>query len=112
MSERKIGAAAVAVFGAAAAASTLAVLHGAGSGILTIARGTVPLAMFGPKNYGFRLGLLGAPSRIAMAAAPLLFAMLIERYGLSILIFSSTLNIAALLGLSMLSTKLSSPDSQ
>ena len=107
-----IGAAAVAVFGAAAAASTLAVLHGAGSGILTIARGTVPLAMFGPKNYGFRLGLLGAPSRIAMAAAPLLFAMLIERYGLSILIFSSTLNIAALLGLSMLSTKLPSPDSQ
>ena len=68
--------------------------------------------MFGPKNYGFRLGLLGAPSRIAMAAAPLLFAMLIERYGLSILIFSSTLNIAALLGLSMLSTKLSSPGSQ
>jgi hypothetical protein len=32
-------------------------LHGAGNGILTIARGTVPLAVFGPENYGYRLGL-------------------------------------------------------
>lgn len=39
-------------------------LHGAGNGILTIARGTVPLAIFGPDNYGYRLGLLGAPARI------------------------------------------------
>jgi hypothetical protein len=42
-------------------------LHGAGNGILTIARGTVPLAVFGPENYGYRLGILGAPSRIMQA---------------------------------------------
>jgi predicted MFS family arabinose efflux permease len=94
-----IGAGVLAVFGAGAASGAFAVFHGAGSGILTIARGTVPLAMFGPDNYGYRLGLLGAPSRIAMAAAPLLFGVLIERYGASVLVFSSALSLAALLGL-------------
>ena len=94
-----IGAGVLALAGAGAAASAFAVLHGAGSGILTIARGTVPLAIFGPENYGYRLGLLGAPSRIAMAAAPLLFGLLIERYGAGVLIFSSALSLAALLGL-------------
>ena len=94
-----IGAGILALFGAGVASSAFTVLHGAGSGILTIARGTVPLAMFGPANYGYRLGLLGAPSRIAMAAAPLLFGILIERYGAGALVFSSGLSIAALAGL-------------
>src|SRR5262245_7749260 len=71
-----LGAAVLGAFGAVAASGVFTVLHGAGSGILTIARGTVPLAMFGPENYGYRLGLLGAPSRIMMAAAPLLFGLL------------------------------------
>ena len=94
-----IGAVLLGVFGAVAASSAFTVLHGAGSGILTIARGTVPLAMFGAENYGYRLGLLGAPSRIAMAAAPLLFGILIDRYGAGALIFSSGLNIVALAAL-------------
>jgi hypothetical protein len=46
-----IGAAVLASFGAAAASSSFAVLYGAGSGILTIARGTVPLAMFPCGRY-------------------------------------------------------------
>lgn len=94
-----IGAGILAVFGAAAASAPFTVLHGAGSGILTIARGTVPLAMFGPDNYGYRLGLLGAPSRVAMAAAPLLFGILIDWYGAGVLVFSSVLSIAALIAL-------------
>jgi MFS family permease len=94
-----IGAAVLAIFGAAAASNAFTVLHGAGSGILTIARGTVPLAMFGPENYGYRLGLLGAPSRVAMAAAPLLFGILIEHYGVGVLMFSTALSAAALVGL-------------
>jgi predicted MFS family arabinose efflux permease len=97
-----IGAAVLALFGATAAPGAFAVLHGAGSGILTIARGTVPLAMFGAQNYGYRLGLLGAPSRVAMAAAPLLFGLLIERYGAGVLVFSSALSLGALFGLCML----------
>lgn len=100
-----MGASLVGLFGAATAAVPFTVLHGAGSGILTIARGTVPLAMFGPKDYGYRLGVLGAPSRIAMAAAPLLFGVLIELYGAGVLLFSSLLSITALLGLCILPVK-------
>jgi hypothetical protein len=100
-----IGAGVLGLLGAGVAAAPFTVLHGAGSGILTIARGTVPLAMFGPANYGYRLGILGAPSRVAMAAAPLLFGILIERYGAGVLVFSSLLSFAALLGLCTLPIK-------
>ena len=65
-----IGAVIVGIFGGAAA-SVFALFHGSGNGILTIARGTLPLALFGSQNYAYRLGLLGAPSRMAQAAAPL-----------------------------------------
>lgn len=97
-----IGAVVLGLFGATTASAPFAVLHGAGSGILTIARGTVPLAMFGPENYGYRLGLLGAPSRVSMAAAPLLFGILIEHYGAGALVVSSGLSLTALIGLCML----------
>ena len=51
-------------------AAVFAILHGAGNGILTIARGTLPLVLFGPQGYGHRQGLLMVPARIAQAAAP------------------------------------------
>jgi hypothetical protein len=44
-----------------AAIPAFALLHGAGNGILTIARGTVPLTIYGALNYCYRLGILGAP---------------------------------------------------
>jgi predicted MFS family arabinose efflux permease len=94
-----VAAAVLTLFGAAAASAPFTILHGAGSGILTIARGTVPLAIFGPENYGYRLGLLGAPTRVATAVAPLLFGLLINRYGAGALIVSSALGIAAFAGL-------------
>ena len=94
-----LGASLLAFAGPSAAAGAFAVLHGAGSGILTIARGTVPLAVFGSENYGYRLGLLGAPARVSMAAAPLMFALLIDWYGAGALIVSSLLSIVALAGL-------------
>ena len=71
-----------------------AALHGAGNGILTIARGTVPLAVYGPKNYGLRLGILGAPARATQAIAPLAFGLLIERMGAGVLVVSAALGIA------------------
>ena len=55
------------------AAYVFAVLHGAGNGILTIAKGTLPLALFGASGYGRRIGWLNAPARILQAAAPLIF---------------------------------------
>ena len=63
------------------AAMAFAVLYGAGNGLLTIARGTVPLAVFGPDGYGERTGLLGAPARAAQAFAPLLFGVLLDAMG-------------------------------
>lgn len=45
------------------AITAFAMLHGAGNGLLTIAKGTVPLAIFGPVGYGLRSGILGAPAR-------------------------------------------------
>ena len=69
------------VFGGPAAYA-FAVLHGAGNGILTIAKGTLPLALFGPAGYGARLGWLNAPARILQAAAPLIFGAALATWGL------------------------------
>ena len=38
-----------------------ALLHGAGNGMITIAKGTLPLAIFGPHGFGLRSGVLSAP---------------------------------------------------
>jgi predicted MFS family arabinose efflux permease len=96
-----LGACVIGLFGGGAAAA-FALLHGAGNGILTIARGTLPLSIFGPENYAYRLGLIGAPSRIAQALAPLLFGLLIEPMGRSIIVVSAGLSLAALLALMLL----------
>jgi MFS family permease len=98
-----IGAIIVALVGGGAA-SVFAIFHGAGNGILTIARGTLPLAIFGPNNYAYRLGIIGAPARMAQAAAPLAFGLLIDTMGSRILIVSSGLSLAALAALFLLRT--------
>jgi hypothetical protein len=67
--------------------------------LLTIARGTVPLALFGPHGYGERTGLLGAPARAAQAFAPLLFGLLLDAIGVSALFISAGLCLAALAAL-------------
>jgi len=92
------GAAILAAVGSPAAA-LFALLHGAGNGLLTIARGTVPLALFGPENYGARTGLLGAPARAAEAAAPLLFGLLLDVMGRYVLWISAGLCLSALAAL-------------
>jgi predicted MFS family arabinose efflux permease len=93
-----IGAVIFALAGPAAAA-VFAIFYGAGNGLLTIARGTVPLAVFGPEGYGERTGLLGAPARAAQALAPLLFGVLLDAMGPSVVFVSSALCLAALVAL-------------
>ena len=100
-----LGALIVALTGGAAAASVFAIFHGAGNGVITIARGTLPLAIYGPKNYAYRLGLLGAPARMAQAPAPLIFGLLIEWMGSGVLIVSSALSIIALAALFLVNVK-------
>lgn len=75
-----IGATVLLLLGAPAAA-LFALLHGTGNGILTIAKGTLPLALFGPQGYGARQGILMMPGRIAQAFAPALFGLCLERWG-------------------------------
>ena len=57
------------------------IAYGAGNGISSIVRGTVPLILFGSKRFAVLMGKLGLPILFAMAAAPTLGAFLIEAGG-------------------------------
>ncbi|MFM2120985.1 MAG: hypothetical protein RL722_2453 [Pseudomonadota bacterium] len=89
-----VGAALVLALGAGWAAP-FALLHGMGNGILTIAKGTLPLVLFGSGGYGARQGLITLPSRVAQAAAPWLFGLGVERVGLGMLWLSTGLGLLA-----------------
>jgi hypothetical protein len=99
-----IGAVALALFGPPAAMA-FAILYGAGNGLLTIARGTVPLVIFGPHGYGARNGLLGAPARTAQAFAPILFGLMLDAIGVNVIWVSAGLCLAALAALMCLHAK-------
>ena len=96
------------VFGPVAGPA-FALLHGAGNGILTIAKGTLPLVFFGPVGYGQRQGIMMAPSRVAQAFAPLLFGLCIERWGAGALWISGGLGLSALAALLWLRTGAAKP---
>jgi MFS family permease len=96
-----IGAAFLVVFGPVAA-PLCAIFHGAGNGMITIAKGTLPLAIFGPAGYGLRNGLLSVPTRVAESAAPLLFGLLIDRMGVNAVLVSAGLCLAAFASLLLL----------
>ncbi len=89
-----IGAMALLVTGPALA-PVFAVLHGAGNGILMIANGTLPLALFGTRGYGARQGWLMLPARVAQALAPLLFGLALDAWGVNALWLTSALAAAA-----------------
>jgi hypothetical protein len=93
-----IGALALAAFGPEAI-TAFALFHGAGNGMLTIAKGTLPLSIFGPVGYGLRTGILAAPARATQAAAPLVFGILMEQLGVGVLGVSAGISLAALLAL-------------
>jgi predicted MFS family arabinose efflux permease len=84
-------------------AAAFALLHGAGNGLLTIARGTLPLAIFGPVGFGHRTGWIGAPARATQAISPFLFSMVLDGAGPWLaLLLSSTMILAAFSGLMLL----------
>ncbi len=58
-----------------------AALYGMGNGIQTIARGTLPLALFGARDYGARLGWISFVTLSINASAPFVFAFIAERFG-------------------------------
>ncbi len=57
------------------------IFYGAGYGITWVARGTLPLALFGAERYPRLMGRLAFPSLIVQALSPSAGAWLIERQG-------------------------------
>ena len=96
-----LGAAVLGALGPAGVA-LFAVLHGAGNGMITIAKGTLPLAIFGPAGYGLRNGILSVPARVALAAAPFVFGLLLDRIGPQAILLSAGLSLAAFASLLLL----------
>ena len=73
-------------------------LYGAGIGLESIARGTLPLAIFGPERYPVIMGRIAMPSLIAQAAAPSIGTALIEADGadgaMAVFAISAVVNVA------------------
>jgi hypothetical protein len=59
------------------AAVAFALMYGMSNGIMTINRGTLPLALFGPNGYATVLGWLAVPVLVAQAVAPTAAAPLV-----------------------------------
>jgi MFS family permease len=86
----------------APAAPVFTVAHGAGNGVMTIANGTLPLALFGPGGYGRRQGLLMMPARFLQACAPFVFDLLLARLGTGALLVTGACGIASFVTLAAL----------
>jgi len=69
--------AAILPLGGPVAATVFALLYGMSNGIMTINRGTLPLAMFGPNGYATVLGWLAVPVLVGQAVAPTVAAPLV-----------------------------------
>ena len=61
------------------------VLFGAGNGVFSIARGALPLALFGAEGYATTMGRLAMPALVAAAISPTLAAALLAEKGPEIL---------------------------
>jgi MFS family permease len=61
------------------AAAAFAVMFGMCNGLITIARGAVPLSLFGAAGYGHLMGRIALPCMMMQAIAPLALAFVAER---------------------------------
>jgi MFS family permease len=88
---------AIALLAAAGPASPLiygfALLYGIANGLVTIAKATIPIELFGFERIGALLGTFSAPSLVTRALAPLLFAAAMSAVGVAV-----ALNAAVLVG--------------
>lgn len=103
-----LGALLLLVFGAPVAVVFTA-LHGASVGLMTIVKGTLPLALFGSTGFGRRAGLLEAPSRVAQALAPITFGLMLDSWGAHVLWISGAIGCVGMCGLLFLRTKSARP---
>jgi MFS family permease len=86
------------------------ILYGAGNGVYSIARGTVPLTLFGAENYAALMGRLAFPSFVAQALSPPAAALILEHFGvhavLTAIMAMAAANVAAIGVLYAVSRKL------
>ncbi len=79
------------------------ILYGTGSGIRSIAQGTVPLALFGREGYAVLMGRLALPKLVAQAASPSLGGLLMGAFGteatVAILCVAAVVNVGLALAL-------------
>jgi hypothetical protein len=61
-----------------AVAAAFMVMFGMANGLITIARGTVPLVLFGASGYGALIGRIAGPFLVMQAIAPLVLALVAE----------------------------------
>lgn len=80
---------------ALAAALVFALLYGAGNGLLTITRGTLPLVLFDHRTYGAFVGRLVAPGFLLSASAPVAYAAVMDAHGAAAALWMSVV-VAAL----------------
>lgn len=93
--------------GSAPVAVAFTVLFSAAMGVIAVARATLPLALFGRRGFGAMLGRLTLPQNLTFAAAPLLFALMVERLGAAgTLIASAAIQSLALLAMIVLVRRL------
>ena len=64
-----------------AVGAAFVVLFSAALGVIAVARATLPLSLFGRTGFATMMGKLTVPQNLAFAAAPLLFAVMMERAG-------------------------------
>ncbi|MBT2570131.1 MFS transporter [Planococcus sp. ISL-110] len=63
------------------AALLFAFLFGAGNGLMTITRGTLPLVLFDPNTYGTLVGKLLVPGFLLSAISPIVYTYIIHHFG-------------------------------
>jgi MFS family permease len=66
---------------AAPAAALFVILYGCANGLMTIVRGSLPLAVFGSRGYGELLGTVAGPALAVAAVAPVAFSALVQATG-------------------------------
>lgn len=78
---------------------------GLSNGLMTIARGTVALALFGPAGYGATMGKLTVPTLVARAAGPFVFTLAIDALGVrATIVIGLALGLLACLGMEMVAS--------
>jgi len=90
-----------------ATAVTFVVMFAAAMGVISVARATLPLALFGRHGFGAMLGNLAVPQNLTFAISPLLFATMMERLGATpTLLISATIQALALIAMAVLVRRL------